>query len=169
MKKGFTLIELLMVIGIMGIILLIAIPSYTLINQKIKESMYNAKVKEILAKGEVYSENTNNFAFSVNTLVEEGLLSSDNEMGQILDPRDKRKMNCDIVEINPDQSNYIVSDECLTDDEINNRFGILKLVVKNDKNEVVSSPSSWHSSKVDTISYEFKEGYENFKDKILFR
>ena len=168
MKKGFTLIELLMVIGIMGIILLIAIPSYTLINQKIKESMYNAKVAEILAKGEVYSENTNNFAFSVNTLVEEGLLSSDNETGQILDPRDKRKMNCDIVEINPDQSNYIVNDECLTDDEINNRFGILKLVVKNDKNEVVSSSSSsWHSSKVDTISYEFKEGYENFKDKIL--
>lgn len=52
MKKGFTLIELIAVIGILSIILLIVVPSYSLISNKIKETTYNAKIEEILAKGE---------------------------------------------------------------------------------------------------------------------
>lgn len=170
MKKGFTLIELIAVIGIISIILLIAVPSYSLISNRIKETMYNAKIKEILAKRESYAEQTGMFAFSVNTLVEEGYLSADYETGSILDPRDK-KMNCDIVEVKYDNENYdetyIESDECLSDDEINNRFGIIKLIVNNDEENSVESPSSWHFSKFDTISYEVTEGYESFQDKII--
>ena len=170
MKKGFTLIELIAVIGIISIILLIAVPSYSLISNRIKETMHNAKIEEILAKGENYAEQTGMLSFSVNTLMEEGYLSADNETGSILDPRNKRKMNCDIIEVKYDNENYdgtyIESDECLSDDEINNRFGIIKLIVKNDEENIVESPSSWHSSKFDTISYEVNEGYESFQDKI---
>lgn len=170
MKKGFTLIELIAVIGILSIILLIVVPSYSLISNKIKETTYNAKIEEILAKGENYAEQTGMLSFSVNTLMEEGYLSADNETGSILDPRNKRKMNCDIIEVKYDNENYdgtyIESDECLSDDEINNRFGIIKLIVKNDEENIVESPSLWHSSKFDTISYEVNEGYESFQDKI---
>ena len=99
MKKGFTLIELLSVLGIMAILLLIAVPTYVTISQNIKERMYQAKVREILAKGESYAEETNNYAFLVNRLLEEGKISADDESGNIYDPRDKRKMNCDLIEI----------------------------------------------------------------------
>lgn len=170
MKKGFTLIELIAVIGILSIILLIVVPSYSLISNKIKETTYNAKIEEILAKGENYAEQTGMLSFSVNTLMEEGYLSVDNETGSILDPRNKRKMNCDIIEVKYDNENYdgtyIESEECLSDDERNNRFGIIKLIVKNDEENIVESPSSWHSPKFDTISYEVNEGYESFQDKI---
>ncbi len=71
MKKGFRLIELIAVIGILSIILLIVVPSYSLISNKIKETTYNAKIEEILAKGENYAEQTGMLSFSVNTLMEE--------------------------------------------------------------------------------------------------
>ena len=161
MKKGFTLIELIAVIGIISIILLFAVPSYTLISNRIKETMYNAKIKEILAKGESYTEQTGVPTFSVNTLMEEGYLSADNEMGNLLDPRSNRKMNCDIIEIyyenNNYEGNYIESNDCLSEEELNNRYGMVNIIVKNDEDKVIDYPNEWHISKKDTLSYEFKE------------
>ena len=99
MKKGFTLVELIAVVSIISLLLLIGIPSYLLVSNNIKQTMYESKVKELLSKGEEYAEETNVFVFSVNTLLEEGKISADNETGNLLDPRDKRKMNCDIIEV----------------------------------------------------------------------
>ena len=140
MKKGFTPVELLSVLGIMALLLLIAVPTYLSVSNNIKENLYESKVKELLSKGESYAEDSNNYAFSVNRLLEEGKISPDDESGAIYDPRDKRKMNCDIIEVKYDNENYdgtyIESDECLSDDEINNRFGIIKLIVKNDEENI---------------------------------
>ena len=40
-------------------------------------------------------------------------------------------------------------------------------MVKNDKNEVILDPSSWHQSSKDTISFEFKEQYSSLQDKLV--
>ena len=170
MKKGFTLVELIAVVSIISLLLLIGIPSYLLVSNNIKQTMYESKVKELLSKGEEYAEETNVFVFSVNTLLEEGKISADNETGNLLDPRDKRKMNCDIIEVhyenNSYDGNYIESNTCLSDEELNNQYGMVNIIVKNGEEKVIDNPSEWHISKKDTLSYEFKENYQGFADKV---
>ena len=56
LTKGFTLIELISVISIMAVLLLIAIPTYSTISNRSKENIYQAKVTELLAKAEGYSD-----------------------------------------------------------------------------------------------------------------
>ena len=172
LKKGFTLIELIGVLVIMAVILFIAVPSYFAITNSIKERMYEAKVSELKAKGESYGLESGNYLFSVGTLVEQGYLQADSENGAILDPRDKQKMNCDIIELIPNNDltftvNYISSKECFTDEQLNNQYGFINFMVKNDKNEVILDPSSWHQSSKDTISFEFKEQYSSLQDKLV--
>ncbi len=171
MKKGFTLVELIAVISIMSVILLIGIPTYTYINNKMKENLYTSKVNELLAKGSVYAEETGLFAFSVNTLVEEGKISPDNESGQILDPRDQRKMNCDIIRVvyenNQYEASYAMSDACLSDEELNNQYGMFQIIVKNKDGDVVSDYDTWHNITEYYLSYELKEEYQNFASNIL--
>ncbi len=170
-KKGFTLVELIAVISILSVILLIGIPTYTYINNKTKENLYTSKVNELLAKGSVYAEETGLFAFSVNTLVEEGKISPDNESGQILDPRDQRKMNCDIIRVvyenNQYEASYAMSDECLSDEELNNQYGMFQIIVKNKEGDVVSDYDTWHNVTEYYLSYELKEEYQNFASNIL--
>ena len=170
MKKGFTLVELIAVVSIISLLLLIGIPSYLLVSNNIKQTMYESKVKELLSKGEEYAEETNVFVFSVNTLLEEGKISADNEIGNLLDPRDKRKMNCDIIEVhyenNNYEGNYIESNTCLSDEELNNQYGMVNIIVKDGEEKVIDNPSEWHISKKDTLSYEFKENYQGFADKV---
>ena len=170
MKKGFTLVELIAVISIISLLLLIGVPSYLLVSNNIKQTMYESKVKELLSKGEEYAEETNVFVFSVNTLLEEGKISADNETGNLLDPRDKRKMNCDIIEVHYENNNYdgnyIESNTCLSAEELNNQYGMVNIIVKNGEAKVIDNPSEWHISKKDTLSYEFKEDYQGFADKV---
>ena len=164
MKKGFTLVELITVISIISILMLLGIPSYLLISNNIKQNMYESKVKELLAKGEEYAEETNSFAFSVNTLLEEGKVSADNESGNILDPRDKRKMNCDIIEIhykdNSYEGNYIENSTCLSDEELNNNYGVLELVLLDENGEEIVSDNAWLSYSKIKVSYRIKETYQ---------
>ena len=169
MKKGFTLIELLSVLGIMAILLLIAVPTYVTISQNMKERMYQAKVREILAKGESYAEETNNYAFLVNRLLEEGKISADDESGNIYDPRDKRKMNCDLIEIsyqdNQIKSNLISQSECLSDEEINNRYGLLTLTLKGNVNETVK-PGQWTNDSEVSVGYVINDKYKDIVGEI---
>ena len=172
LKKGFTLIELIGVLVIMAVILFIAVPSYFAITNSIKERMYEAKVSELKAKGESYGLESGNYLFSVGTLVEQGYLQADSENGNILDPRDKQKMNCDIIELIPNNDltftvNYISSKECFTDEQLNNQYGFINFMVKNDKNEVILDPSSWHQSNKDVVSFVFKEQYASLQDKLV--
>ena len=55
-EKGFTLVELLSVIVIMGIILLVAIPSVFGISKTIKDNMYCSKIHNLEAAAKLYGE-----------------------------------------------------------------------------------------------------------------
>ena len=169
MKKGFTLIELLSVLGIMAILLLIAVPTYVTISQNMKERMYQAKVREILVKGESYAEETNNYAFLVNRLLEEGKISADDESGNIYDPRDKRKMNCDLIEIsyqdNQIKSNLISQSECLSDEDISSRYGLLTLTLKGNVNETVK-PGEWTNDSEVSVGYVINDKYKDIVGEI---
>lgn len=169
MKKGFTLVELLSVLGIMALLLLIAVPTYLSVSNNIKENLYESKVKELLSKGESYAEDTNNYAFSVNRLLEEGKISPDDESGAIYDPRDKRKMNCDLIEVsyqnNQMESNLIPQSECLSDEEISSRYGLLKLVLKGNVNEKVE-PDTWTNDSEVSVSYEINDKYKDIIEDI---
>lgn len=46
-------------VSIISLLLLIGIPSYLLVSNNIKQTMYESKVKELLSKGEEYAEETN--------------------------------------------------------------------------------------------------------------
>ena len=169
MKKGFTLIELLSVLGIMALLLLIAVPTYLTVSNNVKENMYESKVKELLAKGESYAEDSNNYVFSVNRLLEEGKISADDESGNIYDPRDKRKMNCDLIEIsyqdNQIKSNLISQSECLSDEEINNRYGLLTLTLKGNVNETVK-PGQWTNDSEVSVGYVINDKYKDIVGEI---
>ena len=169
MKKGFTLIELLSVLGIMAILLLIAVPTYLTVSNNVKENMYESKVKELLAKGESYAEDSNNYVFSVNRLLEEGKISADDESGNIYDPRDKRKMNCDLIEIsyqdNQIKSNLISQSECLSDEDISSRYGLLTLTLKGNVNETVK-PGVWTNDSEVSVGYVINDKYKDIVGEI---
>lgn len=99
MKKGFTLVEILAVIAIMAVLVLIAVPTYNTISGTMKENVYNAKIEELKAKGLTHAEETGQVVFSVDTLINEGKITPDNETGVYKDPKNNRKMNCDIIHI----------------------------------------------------------------------
>ena len=54
-KKGFTIIELLTVMGILVLLLLISVPIYKNISDKLNESLYQSKVSNVLSRGEEYA------------------------------------------------------------------------------------------------------------------
>lgn len=81
-KKGFTLVELLVVIVILVVIMSIAIPSITSSLERSKQKEYDAKVKLIISAAELYADKYKNsfdssIGVSVNTLIEEGLLTEE--------------------------------------------------------------------------------------------
>ena len=99
MKKGFTLVEMLAVVLILGVILLIGIPIYQGVQKSTNESIYESKIANVKSKAEKYSAESGEFIYDINYMIREGLLTPDNESGEYLDPRNGRKMNCDIVRI----------------------------------------------------------------------
>ena len=78
---------MIVVIAILAILILIAVPTYNVVSDRIKQSTYESKVQNIISHAETFAENTNNFVFDVGTLIEQGLLEADNEAGEYLDPR----------------------------------------------------------------------------------
>lgn len=54
MKKGFTLIEVLVVIAIIGVILLIAIPSISAVKRSINIRLLDSKKEQVLSAAEIY-------------------------------------------------------------------------------------------------------------------
>lgn len=160
LTKGFTLIELISVISIMAVLLLIAIPTYSTISNRSKENIYQAKVTELLAKAEGYSESSSVFVMDVNTLIKEGIMSPDNENGTLIDPRSNRKMNCDIIEVNYEdnayKAHYIENNECLSGEELNNRYGKGYITAFDENNNEVAR-SSWVKTSFETFQFQFKK------------
>ena len=73
-KKGFTLIEVMATIVILAILLVIAVPIYNGVSEKINESIYQSKIDEVIAKAESYARENHAFVFNIQTLIENGLI-----------------------------------------------------------------------------------------------
>ena len=85
MKKGFTLIELLCVVIILGILLILAIPSITNILNNEKNNISSKMEEIIFQSGELYIQDNssiytkvdgNVYCIQFNNLIDEGYLSN---------------------------------------------------------------------------------------------
>ena len=107
-NKGFTLVELLSVIVIMGIILLVAIPSVFGISKTIKDNMYCTKVHNLESAAKLYGSDYNDdfddkgyIKVDVKTIIDNNLYKKetddctlgDEDKGCVVDPRDESVMD----------------------------------------------------------------------------
>ena len=173
MRKGFTLVEILAVIAIMAVLVLIAVPTYNTISGTMKENVYNAKIEELKAKGLTHAEETGQVVFSVDTLINEGKITPDNETGVYKDPKNNRKMNCDIIHISFNNNQYEVnieeSETCYSDEELNNRYGIARLKVVDASGSEIPSieGTEWLGTSSAYVTYEIKPEYQEYASNIV--
>lgn len=94
MNKGFTLVELIAVIVILALLVVITTPAYDSISKNIKERNYTSKQSTIKSetlsyvekylKDEVYNGTNKNICFTVNFLIQNGIISSDSETDEYI-------------------------------------------------------------------------------------
>ena len=96
-KKGFTLIELIAVIVVLSLITTLAVVSVASIRNKVNERHYNSLVKTIESAAQSYAEETGITKMYVQTLIDKGLVQTEDETRQIYDPRDNSVLNCRII------------------------------------------------------------------------
>lgn len=98
MNKGFTLVELLAVILILALIVVITTPVYDTVSKNIKTRNYESKKSTISSqtlsyvekymKDQVYSgvdDNGKYVCFTVNYLIQNGIISSDSETEEYIE------------------------------------------------------------------------------------
>lgn len=98
-SKGFTLVELLLTIAILGLVIAIAVPSYTGISNAIRQNQRKNVIEKIEIAASKYAFDTGETIIFVDKLVTEGYIDSDDEDGTIDDPVNNERMNCYIVEM----------------------------------------------------------------------
>lgn len=109
-KKGFTLTEILVVIAIIGIIILIAIPSILYISKNTKIRQLNSKKEALLSAAEVYGKNnisefggSDILRIQVRNLIYYGYATKeencDELIGCIMNPVNNSSMNNDWITI----------------------------------------------------------------------
>lgn len=103
MNKGFTLVELIAVVTILGLLVIITTPAYDSISKNIKTRNYDSKKstikKQTLAYAERYLKDkiytgvkngsgnyeTNYYCFTVEYLIQNGIISSDDEEDEYIE------------------------------------------------------------------------------------
>ena len=98
MKNGFTMIELLASVVILGLLLVLTIPSYAGITRQMKNSNLDGKISEITVAAKKYGEQVKDEVkdagksckvTTVDQLISLGLLESESESAnQIFNPKD---------------------------------------------------------------------------------
>ena len=172
MKKGFTLVEVMATIVILAVILLIAVPIYNGVRERINESIYKSKIEEILSKAESFASENNAFVFDVKTLIEQGLISADNETGIFMDPRTNRDMKCDILNAIYKENHYEVSitesDVCYDLEELENLYGMVELKLYDEAGSEIEKleNTDWLRNQEIHVRYEFKEEYQEYANSI---
>jgi len=76
-KKGFTLVELLAVIGIIGLIAIILIPNITKSSMRVKNNLYDTKIKSIVKASHMCEEDKKDDCDMISVLLNAKYLSSD--------------------------------------------------------------------------------------------
>ncbi len=117
-NKGFTIPELLATIAIIGVLLTIAVGSYTGISNSIKKKTYQSKIKLIETKAYEYAVDNeiDNATISVARLINEGYLDYENEVADSNETTKNKRINnplggyldCFNVNISRDVSEYKV-------------------------------------------------------------
>ena len=111
-KNGFTLVEVITVIVILGIIILIAVPSYIGISENLKQKQYENKLKQIEIKATEWANDNNitdDTTITVSRLVDDGYVNMDDETSndkRVINPMNDESMECYHVEISVDNGKY---------------------------------------------------------------
>ena len=172
MKKGFTLIEVMATIVILAIVLIIAVPVYNGVRDRINENIYESKIQEVLAKAESYASENHAFVFDIKTLIEDGKISADNETGVYIDPRTGRDMRCDVINALYKENRYEVSitesEICYRLEELENLYGMVNLKLYNQEDKEIEklSDTEWIKEGYVKVRYEFKEEYKEYEEHI---
>lgn len=167
--KGFTLVELIAVIAVLSILLLIAVPTYQNVRNSINESVYHTKIQKVLSNASAYAEETGLFVFDIKTLIEEGKLEADNELGEYKDPRNNRNMACDILNMTFENSQFSgeisESERCYTKEELESLFGIAELVLYQENNEITKR-DGWVRGNLIHVGYRFKDKFKDYANYV---
>jgi len=106
LKNGFTLIELLTVIAILGLIMIIAVPSVFAIQNSIQKRSYCNKIDFVESSARLYGRDIIDDLedgpkeVTVRNLVRMGYLKKDNnDAPYTVDPRDNSSMDDDVIKI----------------------------------------------------------------------
>ena len=172
MNKGFTLIEVMATIVILAIVLIIAVPVYNGVRDRINENIYESKIQEVLAKAESYASENHAFVFDIKTLIEDGKISADNETGVYIDPRTGRDMRCDVINALYKENRYEVSitesEICYRLEELENLYGMVNLKLYNQEDKEIEklSDTEWIKEGYVKVRYEFKEEYKEYEEHI---
>ena len=182
-KKGFTLPEMLAVLALLAIMGVIAIATYTRVNESAKKKTLDSKVEQIRNAAIKWSKenNINNkTTISVNALVVEGYLTADenriNEIGIIENPVTGENMICNTVDItfdkgdpkaifNEEEQNCELATQSLVDTNINikvidennnNKTGSGSIAQWTNKNVIIVVSSTEYDSRATSISFDFE-------------
>ena len=143
-KKGFTMVELLAVISILAVILLIAVPVFSGVRERINQSIYESKIANIKAASEGYSEESGKMVFDVKTLIQAGKLEADNESGEYRNPVNGQDMRCYIVNVRYEDLQYYANvhemTTCLDEATLEALYGAVKIVAYNKEKDTIINP-----------------------------
>ena len=174
-KKGFTLIELLAVICIMAVLALIAVPTYIGVSNNIKQKAYETKISLAKNKAINYASDKNEFLFDIKTLIQDGYLEADNELGQFLNPVNNDDMRCYIINVvynnNQYEANVTENKECMTKEQLEENYSALEIVFYKDEGltkEASLTDDNWTRESPLYASYRFRnDSYKNNEIKEL--
>ncbi|MBE6148665.1 MAG: prepilin-type N-terminal cleavage/methylation domain-containing protein [Firmicutes bacterium] len=93
-KKGFTLVELLATIVLLGIILTIAVTSFSSVQGAIQKKQRENIISNVKVAAKRYVNDTEVKKVYVETLIQEGYIEADDESNQIIAPDTKESLNC---------------------------------------------------------------------------